>query len=774
MATMSRANLLSPDDVRMAVNQDLTVAQRFDVVMVFYNNRPESDSDIASIKANASQSLINADDVVYTDLSFRNKVLHKLQAAGLETKLFYSHESQDGKSKAQSREKSAKYVFCKIGADFHRLCVEADKRQYKLQLKEESPYFGAYTPYVLDKTPLFVDPKIAGNGAASSMGATSASQAATDNNLIINPHTGQPYHRSSSVEALFKRYKPGDKYSIFRTVDRIRLIDEIIRGREQGSAGLDVGVLTEAKKIHAYYPVHERLPQQDLTAAWASRASFFQPQPINKVRDYFGEKISLYFSWLGFYTTWLALPGIFGLAIQIGHWALGTPDNQGIVPLALFMTVWLSLWLEYWKRHNATLNLAWGTAGCEEVEMIRPDFKGESRVNPINDKPEPYFSPNVRMQRFCVNYSVLLVAAVMVCFIVIGTFFLRVYLARLDTANGALIGDLINFALIKIFNVIFMEVAVDMTNRENHRTETEYEDHLIAKRFIFQFVNNYSALFYTAFLKKTDIVYGLNDTCTNNDCMIDLATMLTTFMLGNIIISNFIEYAQPALLNWWAEKGRKAFGKICGCCQGAPSDHHELNEQTDALTGTLAGHESSIELQLRKVQFEGVRAEYDEKIIQYGFITFFVVAFPLAPLLAIIDNLIEIRLDANKMLRQCRRPFPLEAEDIGTYYFILEFMNVVAVLCNLGVMVFTSSMTLEWKFSSQLMLFIMLEHILLGTKFFIKLFIPDVPASVEVLSKRHKHVVNKYIRGVNDDFVAEPFNEDAPDVVADQDDGHEE
>ena len=41
--------------------------------------------------------------------------------------------------------------------------------------------------------------------------------------------------------------------------------------------------------------------------------------------------------------------------------------------------------------------------------------------------------------------------------------------------------------------------------------------------------------------------------------------------------------------------------------------------------------------------------------IQFGFVTLFVVAFPLAPAFALINNLIEIRLDANKFT--CRYVF---------------------------------------------------------------------------------------------------------------------
>lgn len=58
-------------------------------------------------------------------------------------------------------------------------------------------------------------------------------------------------------------------------------------------------------------------------------------------------------------------------------------------------------------------------------------------------------------------------------------------------------------------------------------------------------------------------------------------------------------------------------------------------------------------------------------MIQYGFTTIFVAAFPLAPLLALFSNLVEIRLDAIKMVRLQRRLVPRKAKDIGQSTHIL-------------------------------------------------------------------------------------------------------
>ena len=41
------------------------------------------------------------------------------------------------------------------------------------------------------------------------------------------------------------------------------------------------------------------------------------PTRSQAVRDYFGEKVALYFAWLGFYTYWLLFPAILGALMLV-------------------------------------------------------------------------------------------------------------------------------------------------------------------------------------------------------------------------------------------------------------------------------------------------------------------------------------------------------------------------------------------------------------------------------------------------------------------------
>lgn len=57
-------------------------------------------------------------------------------------------------------------------------------------------------------------------------------------------------------------------------------------------------------------------------------------------------------------------------------------------------------------------------------------------------------------------------------------------------------------------------------------------------------------------------------------------------------------------------------------------------------------------------------------------------AFPLAPLLALLNNIIEIRLDAYKFVTQWRRPLASRAKDIGkldlnVFFFFKDINHLV-------------------------------------------------------------------------------------------------
>ena len=86
---------------------------------------------------------------------------------------------------------------------------------------------------------------------------------------------------------------------------------------------------------------------------------------------------------------------------------------------------------------------------------------------------------------------------------------------------------------------------------------------------------------------------------------------------------------------------------------------HKEEEETDVYTRWEKDYD------LVALSQHGLFFEYLELVIQYGFITIFVAALPLAPLFALLNNWVEIRLDAFKFVVVLRRPVAERAGDIG-------------------------------------------------------------------------------------------------------------
>lgn len=72
------------------------------------------------------------------------------------------------------------------------------------------------------------------------------------------------------------------------------------------------------------FPKNEKL----LYLSWARPSKWYKKQPLCLIRKYFGDKIALYFCWLGFYTNMLIYPAIVGtICFLYGIISINSNDN---------------------------------------------------------------------------------------------------------------------------------------------------------------------------------------------------------------------------------------------------------------------------------------------------------------------------------------------------------------------------------------------------------------------------------------------------------------
>jgi anoctamin-10 len=293
--------------------------------------------------------------------------------------------------------------------------------------------------------------------------------------------------------------------------------------------------------------------KEDLLKTWVwdwTINPFMRPQPLLKIRDYFGEKIALYFAWLDYYTAMLRYPTIIGLII-FGMVQDENSKSTGLVLFALFISCWATYQSEMWKRRNSLLNLWWGSAGSssEEHAQVRPEFNGVLRRNPKTDHKEMHHSDMKQLQIRILRSGVVVAILVLIFLGATGACFtLKVLL--IDhwgyKENGAQLAGLANAVVIALGNEIALVLAKNLADAENHRTQHNYENQYNLYTFIFRFFVTYASFFYVAFMKR----YLEAEGCLDGDCMKELGTQLSSIFISTFIAQNAMESLKPAIMTF--------------------------------------------------------------------------------------------------------------------------------------------------------------------------------------------------------------------------------
>uniref|UniRef100_A0A914XQP7 Anoctamin n=1 Tax=Plectus sambesii TaxID=2011161 RepID=A0A914XQP7_9BILA len=597
-----------------------------------------------------------------------------------------------------------------------------------------------------------------------------------------------PYFTLEFQRARFRHYLIQDPNTFFSQTQRINIVWDVIE-RTTISGGeietmngerlhghrvddaVSMSFLLRKGVYCAVYPLHDGEPQTSSSEAtrgpkkpwplrpwlyetWARPGRWYKRQPIDQIRAYFGEKVAIYFSWLGFYTAMLIPFSIVGLIVFIYgliHLPDDTPhreichtnaseliicrkcgstacpfkllkadcahagataifNNFGTVFFAFFASLWAVFYLELWKRKQARLACKWDTADISPYyEPPRPEYISNAtkkRRHPITQEWEPHVPARSRVQNLMASVASISFLVCLAIAVVFGVIMYKVIMVSIynnwDNPAVQAVGSdmfstitasIINAVLIMILERIYGKIAWVLTEKEFPRTDSAFENSYTYKMYIFQFVNYYATLFYLAFLQdilsttpKHDTL--LTDRCPPTGCTFSVTTQLAIILIlkqaNNVpflfdimmTISNAMEIGVPVASNWW--KRRKNI--------------HE------SVINPYTRYEKDFDL----MPHNGLPlfSEYFEMVMQFGYVTMFVAAFPLAPLFALFNNIVELRIDALKFVKETRRVLPERAANIGNWLDILKFVTYLSVLTNALFIAFTTDLIDRFTYMS--------------------------------------------------------------------------
>ena len=307
--------------------------------------------------------------------------------------------------------------------------------------------------------------------------------------------------------------------------------------------------------------------------------------------------------------------------------------------------------------------------------------------------------------------------------------------------------------MIPILDKLYLKLATLLNKWENHKTESSHQYHLIAKVLSFRMVNCFCSLYYYAFSGRHPILR--------------LTVQLASFM----VVGQLQKHAKEVLWPCIKQHVRGRCAKRALRAESRKREKWELeNINNNANDGKYHGRgENNKENKMKKKMMkktplserrlkqaeeeawtEASMPNYDtfndyaEMMVQYGYVTFFSMAFPLAPGLALLNNVVEIRSDAFKLCNNTRRPVARKAAGIGVWFRTLQLMSVVAVLTNLAHIGFTSDQFQLYfpdvTHAEKVVIIFGFEHVVLCLQWVLTALVPDAPFWVRRSIRREKHL----------------------------------
>ncbi|KAJ7963140.1 Anoctamin [Quillaja saponaria] len=476
--------------------------------------------------------------------------------------------------------------------------------------------------------------------------------------------------------------------------------------------------LESEKIVKQVFPLHDERKRKKLLKSWALHWWSFTYQPIDEIYLYYGPKIAIYFAFLGKYTRWMLFPAAFGLTLQLVDF--GSLQLFMLPAFFIVVILWAVMFSQFWKRTNSAILARWpiSYAVADDPGYKIPSEEGSSLQPPMElikeweaDKAKgkkafqryEWFGPLMRFRNDAI--------------IILSIFCLQLPFELAYAHLYEVIGsDVVKFALTAVYLITIQyftrlggKVSVKLIKYENNENTEKRADSLVYKVFGLYFMQSYIGIFYHALLHRN---------------ILTLRQVLIQRLIVSEVLENLLENSIP-YLKYSYKKYRVRNKKKSE--KGASKGKIQFTSRVEKEY-LKPSYSASIGEELE----DGLFDDFLELALQFGTIMMFACAFPLAFTFAALNNLMEIRTDALKLLVMYRRPVPRPAATIGAWLNIFQFLIVMSICTNCAFLVWLYDQEGKWRIEPGLAAILVMEHVLLLIKFGFSRFVPEEPAWVRV------------------------------------------
>ena len=270
--------------------------------------------------------------------------------------------------------------------------------------------------------------------------------------------------------------------------------------------------------IHDMFPVHD----EKVTEAVLQRVfsmNLFNSQTtefIDSIRYNFGEKVAYYFAFIKFYNRALIPIAALGIVVQFFKTSglVDTVTYMRLLPYwGLFVSVvWSFLFLKSWDQESVILQYEWNRK-IHTKPIEHENLKFNAGETHRSTKRIFKFGLMALFMLFQTIVMLLLVAMWVSIYEVIKVHYPDQHIFSqgwfLILLEGIVFGFFVDFVQWKL---VVTRIARFFSHWENYRTEEKFEQSLIRKLFIMDFLNYYTWFFSLAFIF---VIPGFGDYLTN-------------------------------------------------------------------------------------------------------------------------------------------------------------------------------------------------------------------------------------------------------------------
>jgi len=406
-----------------------------------------------------------------------------------------------------------------------------------------------------------------------------------------------------------------------------------------------------------------------------------------------------------------------------------SPYAQNIVQIlfALFMALWVMWFNIHYKRYEKRLQTRWGYAHSSEDIVVRDEFipncTGSWRVSLI------------KLMGHILGMCV-------VGLVMAGTWWLHLFRKYLEDEGAhwlwIRLAALLMTVQILTLDGTWYVIVRWVVNHENHQTQSQWNDSCVHKLF---FVRIFSNLFPFLFISLQQHLPGVN--CPEQNCLEEL---------------------EPALMVYFVSRVTGRF--ICNLAL-VVYENSQIFAELKQLKSQFRSY-TYVEIQSKCLDYGPERQmdDWTDMILTFAFLSCFNVVVPAIAPVALVTSIIHIRCMAYRNLHSLKRPIPREAPGIGGFQALLDHIEVMAVIVNVGLAIFSLSplrelpMTIKWLLFCGMQYFLSLMKILMIGEY------PIYSADVTSCRSVNKDMLHRLLHSgkVTQEIVAEQVTKLLPNV----------